>query len=360
MCQQFFAKKITLFKENLAAILLSIALTFTHITSALSYFVDRASTHWLLPYRDYLVIGVATLIIMVAYMLKKNPLRARQISKSFQWSTRFKHLLLGALLFGAIIAIIFPKRFDFLGVWQPPIELSDFSISVLPLAFIGFSIAFLSKSLPNFIVNFAFLLLSLLNLTNLNIAFPQFRLLIYASLLLPYGVIIGIKVFCITDLKLGILKMKQNATTICLLFIMLLIPFVIVDIADQRQAKSYFTDHDIQSAVTFTSLVSESDIVIPQALTSYLLRHVNLDMNRLFHVVSNFTIDRTVYSITDYDEFISYITSHYPNIDRAMVFIISRYLSDSTYYTPSINMLEINAEKQQIGTVVAYIIHLTS
>jgi hypothetical protein len=141
---------------------------------------------------------------------------------------------------------------------------------------------------------------------------------------------------------------------------MLLVPFVIVDIADQRQAKSYFTDRDIQSAVTFTSLVSESDIVIPQALTSYLLRHVNLDTNRIFHVMSNFTIDRTVYSITDYDEFISYIASHYPNIDRAMVFIISRYLSDSTYYTPSINMLEINAEKQQIGTVVAYIVHITS
>ena len=358
MCQQYFIKKISAFKENLVAILLSLALSFTHLTSASSYFIDRASTHWLLPYRDYLVIGLAIITIIATYILKKNP-RIRG-SILLRLSSQLKNLLLGVLFFGALIAIIFRKRFEFLGVWQPPIELADFSISVIPIAFIGFSIAFLSKSLPNYVENFAFLLLSLLNLTNLNIAFPQFRLLIYASILLPYGAVIGTKVFCNSDLRLRTLKIKENATLLCLLFIVLLVPFAIFDITDPRQAKSYFTDHDIKSAVTFTSLVNNSDIVIPQALTSYLLRHVNLDTDRIFHIVSNFTIDQTVYSITDYNEFTTYIKSHYPNIDRAMVFIINRYLSDTTYYTPSINMLERNAEKQYIGTVLVYIVHLTS
>jgi hypothetical protein len=358
MCRQYITKKFTAFKENLFAIILSVILSFTHLTSALSYFIDRVSTHWLLPFRDYLVIGLVITTLIVVYLLKKNP--KIRILTSLQLSKQLKNVLLGVLLLGALIAIIFQKRFEFLGVWQPPIELTDFSISVMPLAFIGFSIAILSQSLPNFIDNFAFLLLSLLNLTNLNIAFPQFRLLIYASVLLPYGAIIGTKAFCRSNSQLKTFKVKQNAVILCLLFVMLLFPFVILDITDQQQAKSYFNDHDIESAVTFTSLVTDSDIVIPQALTSYLLRHVNLDTDRIFHIVSNFTVDQTVYSITDYDEFVSYIKLYYPDIDRAMVFIISRYLSDSTYYTPSIDMLERNAEKQHIGTVLVYYIHLAS
>jgi len=348
------SKNFITVKEISLSIILSIALTFTHVTSAFTYFMERAFTHWLVPnYAYFIVIIVIAGIISFYVYLKKNGFK---IGSSFRLKIRYFYLILGLLLLGSLIAIIFPKRFDFLGVWQPPIELDDFSISVIPLICIGFSASLSKKSVSKYVLYFSFLLLTLMNLTNLNVAFPQYRLLIYTSILLPYGVVKGIKYFVNTNFNHNTFLKKQVTISIFFFFLILLVPFVVLDVNNQKQASSYFNVQDVESTISFANLLTSGDIIIPQKWTNYLLRHVGIDLTQIFYVTTNFTVDKTIYTIKDYSEFIEFIRKDYPESNRAFVFIITRYLSDPNYYTPSIDMLEENAAKKQIGTITLYIV----
>ena len=263
------------------------------------------------------------------------------------------HVFTGILLVGALYAILFPKTFALLGTYQPPIGLNDFSIVALPLALIGFSAALLHVGISIQFLFLSLLILMMLNLPNVNIAFPQFRLLIYCLIILSYGAAKGFKVFCYTaDTSNAHRRVLSLAS--CLIFIFILTPFVAIDITAQRPSISYFTQYDVDSANAFTSVLQDPDIIIPQGATHYLLRYVGVDENQIYLKRSNFTIDTEIYEISEIDLFVEHVLSEYPDVSKIFVFIIENKIDDSRYYTPSITMLESFFNKQRSGTIVIY------
>jgi hypothetical protein len=144
------------------------------------------------------------------------------------------------------------------------------------------------------------------------------------------------------------------------MFIVILAPFIILDIGEQTRFKSYYVQSDVDSAVVFVNSLDESDIVIPQVWTQYVLRYTGLEKERIFYQRSDFVINTDIYNISDYYEFKAYIQSFYPNASRAFVFIVARRISNPNYLTPSISMLNKNAIKSEFGTVITYEVELAS
>jgi hypothetical protein len=264
------------------------------------------------------------------------------------------YILIGLLGIGSLIAMFFPKNFEILGQYQPPIELHDFALTTLPLAAVGLGINYIKRTISKHLLSIAVLALGMLNFPNLNIAFPQFRLILYCLLMLAYGAGIGFKFFYPSFSILSKGKRTEILLFSCIMFIVILTPFVILDIGEQTQFKSYYVQSDVDSAVVFINSLDESDIVIPQVWTQYILRYAGLEKARVFYQRSNFVINTDIYNISDYNEFKAYIQSFYPNASRAFVFIVARRVYNPNYITPSISMLNKNAVKSEYGTIITY------
>jgi hypothetical protein len=345
---RLLTKRLVLFKELLYSIILSVIVASMYVGSSLSYFFSRAITHWM-PSNTILFLSLLSLIavtILVVFIKKRYQDIFRNKRNVFP-------NLMGILLVGALYAILFPKTFALLGAYQPPIGINDFAIVVLPLALIGFSVTFLQYGISKQFLFLSSLLLAMLNLPNVNIAFPQFRLLIYGLIILSYGAAKGFKVFCNSGVSSN-LHVRVPSLMTCLVFILILTPFVAIDVAAQRPSLAYFTQRDVDSATTFMSLLQDSDIIIPQSTTHHLLRYVGVDENRIYLPRSNFTINKDIYEISDIDVFIEHVLSEYPNVHRILIFIIEKKLGDPRHYSPSILMLESSFDKQRIGTILIY------
>jgi hypothetical protein len=83
----------------------------------------------------------------------------------------------------------------------------------------------------------------------------------------------------------------------------------------------------------------------------YILRYLRVNESQIID-------NDELYYFSDFSEFISLISSEYSDANRAFVYIIERKTTNPTYYTPSIEMLERHAEKQQIGTITIYSINI--
>jgi predicted deacetylase len=81
----------------------------------------------------------------------------------------------------------------------------------------------------------------------------------------------------------------------------------------------------------------------------YILTYLGVDKRQIIG-------SEEFYYLTDYSDFVSLISTNYSEAKRVFVYIIERKISNPTYYTPSIEMLEKHAEKQQIGTITIYLI----
>jgi hypothetical protein len=208
------------------------------------------------------------------------------------------YTLIGLLGFGSLTAILFPKNFEILGQYQPSIELNDFALTTLPLAFIGLGIMFIKRMIPSHLLSTSVLALVMLNLPNLNIAFPQFRLILYCLLILSYGAGKGFKFFYPNISILSQEKRMEILLLSCVLFVVLLTPFVLIDIGEQMQFKSYYTQTDVNSSVIFVNSLNNNDVVIPQIWTQYILQYAGLEKNRIYNERSNFVINTEIYNIS--------------------------------------------------------------
>jgi hypothetical protein len=344
-------KRMLLLKELLYSIMLSVVVASMYFGSSFSYFLSRATTHWMLSNMiSFLsLFGLIAVTILVVFLKRRS-------EDVFRKKRNVFHVLMGMLLGGALYAILFPKTFALLGTYQPPIGLNDFAIVVLPLALIGFGVTFLHFRVPRQFLFLSSLVLVMLNLPNVNVAFPQFRLLIYCLIILSYGAARGFKEFCQPNINSNV-HLSAPSLTACLGFILILTPFVAIDVTAQRSSLSYFTQPDVDSANSVMRILQDSDIIIPQASTHHLLRYVGVDENRIYLQRSNFTINKDIYEISDVDLFIEHVLSEYPDVNRILVFIIESKLGDSRHYSPSISMLESSFDKQRIGTVLIYTIN---
>lgn len=340
-------KRMFRFKELLYSIILSVIIASLYVGSSLSYFFSRAITHWvssevMLSMFSFSLIGVTCLFVFF---------KRHEVVLGNRWY--IFQIVTGILLVGALFAILFPKTFALLGTYQPPIGLNDFAIVVLPLALIGFSVAFFLVGISKQFLFLTSLILVMLNLPNANIAFPQFRLLIYCLIILSYGAAKGFKVFCNID-DISNIRCRVTSLASCLIFIFILAPFVMIDVTAQRPSVSYFTQHDVDSTNEFVQVLQDSDIVIPQGTTHHLLRYVGVDENQIYLKKANFTINKEIYEISETDLFVEYVLSEYPNVSRIFVFIIQNKVDDPRYYSPSISMLESSFDKQRTGTILIY------
>jgi len=354
-------KKVDNFREVLITFLLSGIIAITFVDYSVSYLWKRVITHSSLSNEMILISLLSIPAILIVFGLYRKRIHAsirRFTFSSNKMDSRNLYIFIGILGLGSFIAMIFPTSFEILGQYQPPIELQDFAISTLPLAFVGLGIKYIKRNIPKPLLATAVLVLGMLNLPNLNVAFPQFRLILYCLLLLAYGAGKGFKFFYPNVSILSKEKQTEILLVSCIMFIVILTPFVILDVGKQTQFRSYYSQSDIDSSVIFVDSLNESDIVIPQVWTQYILGYAGLEKARIFYQRSNFVINTDIYNISDYDEFKEYIQSFYPNASRAFVFIIAQRIYDPNYITPPISMLNKNAVKSVLGTIITYEVDL--
>lgn len=279
-------------------------------------------------------------------------------------------ILMTILLFvGAVYSIVFPKNFPILGSYNPHITLGMFAISSLLLACLG-SLTVLKSSVPIGITSLSLLLILIPNLTNVNVAFPLFRLAIYISWLLAYGAAKFFKFvydrhrsfelkfpihFSFWKRKIEISNL-QASLLVCVTLLTLLSPVIIMDLQAVSRSWTYHNQEDVNSALSFLNLLEENDIVVPQGWTQDLLIYAGIDLSTM---ISNGTMLQGLYSASTLENFSQIILSRYPNASRAQVFTIERRAGNENYPTPSPELLELWGEKHQLGSTVYYTVPLS-
>lgn len=310
---------------------------------------------------SFLIISAILVVLLASY---------KQLGKS-NLKRKYKRIwiliIIITLLLGAFNSILFPKTFEVLGSYNPPIKQSRFATSILSLAFLGLISAFWFPT-PSCILSFGLIVVLILNLTNLNVAFPLFRLIIYISWLLSYGAIKGLKLFdnlgsikisninC--NLNLGVFKKNviirlKHSIIVLIAIIIIISPLIIIDFNSSKPSWRYpnFNQEDVDSAINFVSLIGENDVVVPQDWTLNLLRYVEIDLSKIIN-------DRELYSTSDPQNFSQIILSKRSNVSRALVFIMNRWLLNENMRTPQLDMLNKYGIKQQIGTISFYMFEI--
>jgi len=272
------------------------------------------------------------------------------------------------LIVGALNTILYPKTFKIFEPYNPPITINMFAISILPLALIGF-ISSIWFSIPKVILSFSYILVLILNLINLDIAFPLFRLVIYVSWILSYSSVMFLKFIyefnVRTNIKLiinlerfkkkNIIIKLKSSIIIVIAILIILSPMIISDFnaSKPEYLVPNFTQDDVDSAIEFLSLLKENDVVIPQERTLRLLRYVGIDLS----IVIN---DKELHLTNDPQRFYQIIISRHSNASRVLVFTIQRCLGNELFPTPSLEMLELLGVKNQIGSIIFYTISFNS
>jgi hypothetical protein len=322
---------------------------FTHVQLALLFSLESILTHFYLPNQFSLLIPITILCIFaVIHVLRKNK-RAR--ASGYYDFKKVGHLILSILFLGAIVTLIIPEQFA-IGSYQRSLRTTDISFIFIPLSLLGFGMSIKRFSLSKIVLLFSILTTSVTIITGMNNAFPQFRLVIYFLILVVYGAIKGVQFFY-EEIK----RVFKNNIPIAIYLAILLIclSFFGYNVLSQTNYKTYYIQEDIHSTQIFLNQLHESERIIPQKHSidkvPYILRYLKVDERQIID-------DEELYYISDFSEFISLISFNYSGVNRVFVYVIERKSSNPTYYTPSIEMLEKNTEKQQIGTITIYTIDI--
>jgi hypothetical protein len=321
---------------------------FTHVQLALLFSLESIFTHFYLPNQFSLLIPITIVCIFaVIHVLRKNKVYG-------SWYYDFKkvgHLILSILFLGAIVTLIIPEQFA-IGSYQRSLRTTDISLIFVPLSLLGFGMSLQRFSLPKIVLLFSIITTSVTIITGMNNAFPQFRLLIYFLILFVYGAIKGVK-FLYEEIK-RVFKDNVPITTY-LIIISICLSFLGYNVLSQTHYKTYYIQEDIHSTQIFLNQLHESERIIPQKhaidKVPYILKYLGVDERQIID-------NEELYYISDFSDFVSLISLKYSGVTRVFVYIIQRKISNPTYYTPSIEMFEKHAEKQQIGTITIYAINI--
>jgi len=140
---------------------------------------------------------------------------------------------------------------------------------------------------------------------------------------------------------------------LCIVVLAVASPLIIYDLMRVKRTYSYFKEEDVQSTLSFLSLLDDRDIVLPQHKAQLLLYYVGLDMDR---IVNNGTICQELFTTNSLQNFSQIILSNYSNVSKIYVFMIERRIGNKNFPMPSLEFLELWGEKHQIGSIRFYII----
>lgn len=362
-----FLKREHTHVELVSALFLSFLLAAPYLLpSTLTYVWTIRNWFLLSPELFFSVFIVA--VTLTAFILYSQ--YRKKVFRSSRSITRKSLFLISAVLFvGTVYSIIFPKSFPILGSYNPPITLGMFAISSLILACLGFLTIFKS-SVPTTIISLSLLLISIPNLTNVNVAFPLFRLVMYISWVLSYS---GAKLFGFINNFYGKVKLKfstrfhlskktfeignwRASVVIYIMLLTLISPLMFQDVQAIKKGYSNYTKEDVESALNFTKLLREGDIVVPQACAHPLLIYVGININKMIY---NESLLQELYSTTTIQDFSRIILSKYPNTSRVHVFMIERRIGNKDFSAPPLKLLELCGEKHQLSSIVFYTISLS-
>lgn len=278
-------------------------------------------------------------------------------------------IMSAASFLGAVYSIVFPKNFPILGSYNPPITLDMFALSSLLLACLGFMTVFRS-SVPIGIISLSLLLILIPNLTNVNIAFPLFRLVIYISWVVSYGAakLLGFIYDIDGKVRPKFLKSfrffrktfeignSRSSIMVCIMLLTLGSLIMLQDFQATWKGYSNYIEEDIESALNFTSILEDDDVVVPQERTHELLLYVGIDMSKM---ISNKTILQELYSANTLQSFSRIIQSSYPRASKVYVFILRRFIELEHLSYPSEQFLKSVGVRHQLGSVVYYTVSLS-
>jgi len=352
--------------ELILALFLSFLLAAPYLLSNFGIFAWTISK-WTLPAIEVpILIFILAASILVGFLFFYSP---KKVLKFLQKHIRKVGLAIGVGLFiGAFYSVLFPRSFPGLG-WESFIRLDMFATSTLPLAFLGFLTAIWTP-VPTTILSLSLVLVFIPNLTNMNVAFPLFRLVIYMSWVLSYGSAKLLKFLydLHREVKLKFpmsprllrktfeIRNLRVSAIVCVMVLALLSPLMLVDFQACGKAYSYFRKEDVDSTLDFLSLLNDSDLVVPQGGTHDLLLYAGIDPSMLILG----TVLKELYSVDPLQNFSQTILSRYPNASRAQVFVLERWINrGETYPIPSLQLLEGVGEKHQLGSIIFYTIPLS-
>ncbi|MCK4953237.1 hypothetical protein KAS14_05590 [Candidatus Bathyarchaeota archaeon] len=350
--------------ELTLALLLSLLLAIPYLKLLIQTFSWVISNQIIMKREIFILFTIIISFILVVFRIFYKNARMHSLKK-LNFSKKQVRIsvffLFIVLLLGAFNSVLFPKTFPVLGSYNPPITLNMFSTFVLFLAVLSF---IKTIRLHNIVLSIAFIILLLMNLPNVNMAIPLFRLVIYISWLLAFVAAKGLKF--IYDLFYFKLKISTNLSflgrlfttkkatplTLGVILLILLSPIIAADILAVSKMYSNYTPEDIDSTLDFLNLLKENDVVVPQDWTQKILHYANMDMDK---VIS----DKELYSTNTLEKFSQIILTKYPNASRAFVFMIQKWVGRENFPVPSLELLEKWGEKYQLGSIAYYIIHLS-
>ena len=315
-----------------------------HVQLALMFFLESLITHFYLPHQFSLLVPIAIICFFtIRYFIRKNDIYSQRDNNS----KKNVHFILLILFLGTIITLIIPEQFA-IGSYNRSLRITDISLIFIPLSLLGFGISLRRLSIPKIVLLFAIITTSVTIITGVNNAFPQFRLLIYFLILIVFGAVKGVKYLYE---KLGHFFNNSIPVILILTISIFYLSFIGYNNLSQTHYKSYYVQEDIHSTQIFLNQLHEDEGIIPQKHTitkmPYILRYLRVNEDQ---IIGN----EDLYYFTEFSDFVLLISSKYPDINKAFVYIIERKIGNPTYYTPSIEMLEQHAEKQKIGTITIY------
>ena len=354
--------------ELILALFFSLVLAIPYMPIIVPTFAWVIRNQFLVGFETAILLIALTIGSLLAFVYFHKRLRGFNFSEG---RLREGVSILSIVLFlGAFHSILFPKTFTVLGSYNPHITLENFAVSILPLAFLGFVSAFWF-SMSTSVLALSLVTVLIMNATNLNVAFPMFRLVVYISWLLAYGA-----AKCLNfvysrhrrfELKFPVhfsfwkkkfeIRNLQASLLVCVTLLTLLSPMIRMDLQVTNELWKYpnYNQKDVDSTLNFLNLLEENDIVVPQGWTQDLLIYAGIDLSRM---ISNGTILQELYSTNTPENFSQIILSKYPNASRTRVFIIERKIGNKDYPAPSLELLELWGEKHQLGSIVFYTIPL--
>lgn len=272
-----------------------------------------------------------------------------------------KVIILSMLIISSIYSLLYQKDFELLGTYNPPIVMNNFSMLSIILSIV--SLIFLLKYYNNEIMNmFIISNIILLNIPNLNIPFPLFRLIIYLSWIMSYSSIITLKNISLIignkikkiNLKINLYKKNiivRNFPSYLIITLILIgfMPIIYNDINNLKPKYSNFNDKHILSAIEFLKDIKENDVVIPQRWTQNLLNYVGIDKDQLL-------INDSLYETSDPIIFSQIILQNKPNTTRALIFIIESWVDNPNAPYPSLDILKTYGVKIKIDKIIYYIL----
>lgn len=144
---------------------------------------------------------------------------------------------------------------------------------------------------------------------------------------------------------------------LCILVLALLSPFIAYDLLQVKKGSRNYREEDVESALTFISLLEDNDIVVPQKWTQDLLIYAGIDLGKMIH---DGDLLQELYSDNTLKDFCQKILTEHLTTSRAQVFLIKRWIGNKNIPAPSKSFLEVMGEKHEIGSIVFYTISLSS